>query len=103
MSHNAPTSAHDKGSNRECEMPRCGEPLDRWPGACGRVRGHDGDWHGPRNPVLIGDPWYGNLVCRTCGGNIHADEPHRKVVRFWWLPGRGGWARSFAHDLGAFQ
>lgn len=83
-----------------CPMPKCGAAVDRWPHRCGRVAGHDGE-HGPPNPFLVGDPMYGTLVCRVCDGEIRADEPHRRVIRFWMLPGRGGWRRSRAHDVEA--
>lgn len=83
---------------KRCPMPKCGVAMDRWPHQCGRVTGHDGE-HGPPNPFIIGDPAYGTLLCRVCGGDILADEPHRRVIRFWMLPGRGGWRRAFAHDL----
>lgn len=80
---------------QRCVLPTCGAAYGA-PRGCGRVAGHSGD-HGPRNPFLIGDPRYGTLVCRACGERILADEPYRKVVRLAWLPGRGGWSRSFAH------
>lgn len=85
-----------------CVLPKCGTTLNEWPGICSRVKGHDGR-HGPPNPFLVADPWWGTLICHVCGKEIFADEPYRKVVRFWWIPGRGGWRHAFAHDVDAFS
>ena len=94
------TAANARGDHpvsTPCRIPKCNALMDRWPDQCGRPLGHDGE-HGPPNPFLVGDPWWGTLVCRVCGGEIHADEPYRKVKRFWWFPGQGGWRYAFAHD-----
>lgn len=81
-----------------CALPICGVAMDKWPRRCKRITGHGGE-HGPRNLTRIGDPGWGMLVCRVCGVHLHADEPYRQVVRFWWFPGQGGWTRAFAHEV----